>query len=220
MALAHPTPNPAVNDFVLNLHNRIAAARDHIRMTQAEAADRRSKKLRPIEFKVGDKVLLSTEHYNLMLPSQKLAPKWLGPLKIEQVRGPNTVRIEVPLRLARIEPLQNVAHLKPYVVWPPEICPTHIPAGPDLVDGQEEFEVEDITAHRGASRNVQYLVRFAGYGPEDDLWLKEKNLENAPEMLAAYHACQADAQAKVQHLKQQRAGSHLTRLGHVWQSRA
>eukprot|EP00961_Rhodomonas_salina_P265437 3588227-Rhodomonas_salina.1 len=49
-----------------------------------------------------------------MLPSQKLAPTWIGPLRVEEVHGPNTVRIQVPPRLTRIEPLQNVAHLKPY----------------------------------------------------------------------------------------------------------
>ncbi len=40
------------------------------------------KGMRPSKLKVGDLVLLSTEHYNLQLPSQKLAPKWLGPLKV------------------------------------------------------------------------------------------------------------------------------------------
>eukprot|EP00961_Rhodomonas_salina_P086893 1168706-Rhodomonas_salina.1 len=43
----------------------------------------------------------------------------------------------------------------------------------------EEFK-EDIIAHSGAG----------GYSQEDNLWLKESNLGNAPEVLAAYHACQ------------------------------
>eukprot|EP00960_Hanusia_phi_P000824 22471-Hanusia_phi.AAC.1 len=72
-----------------------------------------------------------------MLPSQKLAPKWVGPLRVEEVRGPNTVRVQVPPRLARIEPLQNVAHLKPYVSRPADIGPTHVPDGPELIDGVE-----------------------------------------------------------------------------------
>eukprot|EP00961_Rhodomonas_salina_P107391 1446029-Rhodomonas_salina.1 len=75
-----------------------------------------------------------------MLPSQKLAPKWVGPLRVEEVRGPNTVRVQVPPCLARIWPLQNVAHLKLYVLRPPDIGPTHVPDGPVLVDGEEEYE--------------------------------------------------------------------------------
>eukprot|EP00961_Rhodomonas_salina_P043890 589413-Rhodomonas_salina.1 len=62
-----------------------------------------------------------------MLPSQKLAPKWIGPLPVEEVRGPNTVCIQVPPSLALMEPLQNIAHLKPYVSRPTNIGPTHVP---------------------------------------------------------------------------------------------
>eukprot|EP00961_Rhodomonas_salina_P125385 1689117-Rhodomonas_salina.2 len=82
-------------------------------MTQGLNADRLAHKLNQVTPQVGDLVLLNTEHYNLMLQSQKLAPKWIGPLQVEEVRGPNTVRVQVPPRLTRIKPLQNVAHLKP-----------------------------------------------------------------------------------------------------------
>eukprot|EP00961_Rhodomonas_salina_P287388 3882957-Rhodomonas_salina.1 len=49
-------------------------------MTQGLNADRRAHKLNPVTPQVGDLVLLNTVHYNLMLPSQKLAPKWVRPL--------------------------------------------------------------------------------------------------------------------------------------------
>eukprot|EP00961_Rhodomonas_salina_P214213 2892746-Rhodomonas_salina.2 len=39
VALAHLTPNPAEDEFVMMLQNRIASALDHIRSTQARAAD-------------------------------------------------------------------------------------------------------------------------------------------------------------------------------------
>eukprot|EP00961_Rhodomonas_salina_P288092 3892824-Rhodomonas_salina.1 len=88
-------------------------------------------------FKAGDMVtvLHKTEHYNLMLLSHKLAPKWLGPLQVEEVRGPNTVHIQVPPCLGRIKPLQNIAHLKPYVSRPADIGHTGVqlsqPFNPD-----------------------------------------------------------------------------------------
>ncbi len=51
--------------------------------------------MRPSQLKVGDLVLLSTEHYNLQLLSQKLAPKcqWLGPLIVLEILGPNTATL-------------------------------------------------------------------------------------------------------------------------------
>eukprot|EP00961_Rhodomonas_salina_P037488 503739-Rhodomonas_salina.2 len=219
VALLHPTKSPAVNDFVEHLHNRIAAARDHLRRTQGVAADRRKDKLVPAQFKVGDLVLLNTEHYNLQLQSLKLTPRFICPLRIEQVRGPNTVVIEVPPRLGRIEPIQNVQHLKPYVTRDPEIGPVRVQQPPDLVDDQEEFEVEDILAHHKEGTKIEYLVRFASYGPEDDLWLPKRNLANAPNVVAAYHVRQTDpSQAPGRRTRRQQAPRHLTRLGHVYQA--
>eukprot|EP00961_Rhodomonas_salina_P266094 3596619-Rhodomonas_salina.1 len=120
-----------------------------------------------------------------MLPSQKLAPKWIGPLRVEEVHGPNTVRVQVQPCLTRIEPLQNVAHLKLYVSRPTDIGPTHVRDGPELIDGEEEFVVEEILTHRGSGRRTQYLVRWATYGLEDhdDLWLPKRNLTNTQEIL-------------------------------------
>eukprot|EP00961_Rhodomonas_salina_P024707 332753-Rhodomonas_salina.2 len=83
----------------MNLQNRIAMARDHIHRKQGDRADKNADNMQPANYKVGDKVLPSTEHYNLQLPSEKLAPRWLRPLQILVVQGPNTVRIEVPPQL-------------------------------------------------------------------------------------------------------------------------
>eukprot|EP00961_Rhodomonas_salina_P243729 3293423-Rhodomonas_salina.1 len=181
VAVVHPTPSPAVDDFVTMLRNWIAAA----------------------------------QHYNLQLLSQKLAPRYLGPLTVLEIRCPNTVRIEVPPRLARIEPLQNVKHLKPYVTLPPAVGPTHVPVGPELVDDAEEYEVEDIIAHHGAGNQVEYLVRFTSYDAADDLWLPARNLKNTPDIVSAYHARQRD-QAESRQGARQRAPRRLQRLGHVW----
>ncbi len=63
--------------------------------------------MRPSQLKVGDLVLLSTE-FNLQLQSQKLALKGLGPLRVLEVRGPNTVRVEIPPHVAKLTLLQNV----------------------------------------------------------------------------------------------------------------
>ncbi len=73
------------------LQNQISEAQDHISLAQETQAKHLEQGMRPSQLKVGDLVLLSTEHYNLQLLSQKLAPKWLGPLKVLEIQGPNTV---------------------------------------------------------------------------------------------------------------------------------
>ncbi len=214
LELVHSTPSPAAQDFVLHLQNGISAARDHIRQHQATNADRLSQEFQPIDLEAGDAVLLSTEHYNLQLPSEKLAPKWIGPLKVLEKRGPNSVRIEVPPRLSRIQPVQNVANLKRYMPRDPEVGPPPAQSEPVSIEGHDEFEVEEILAHRGTGKNLQYLTRFVNCGPEDDLWLPAQNLKNAPEMVEAYWVRQRGSARGTNPRHRQYARRHLVRLGH------
>ena len=219
VAIAHKLPSPAVEEYTQHLQNKIMEARDHLRRAQETRAKRLEQGMRPSKLKVGDLVLLSTEHYNLQLPSQKLAPKWLGPLKVLELRGPNTVRVEIPPRFARLTPLQNVENLKPYHPRPPEVGPSHEAPPPELVEGEEEFEVEDILAHRlvGPHKRPEFLVRFKGYGPEDDLWLPQRNLAHAQDILKAYQARQTnDLSRPARPSRAQRAPRALRRMGHVF----
>lgn len=179
---------PAVEDYVRFLHNEIAFARDCLLRSQAYNADHTASNFANVKFEAGDLVLLSTENLNLQLPSKKFQPRYIGPLKILQIRGENTVVIEVPPRLKRLDPLQNIQHLRPYKTRPAELGPQRIELPPDLVEGEEEYEVEDILAHRFVGKRLEYLTRFKSYGPEEDLWLPARNLKNSPEILEAYHA--------------------------------
>jgi len=47
---------------------------------------------------------------------------------------------------------------------------THPP--PDLIEGEEEFEVERIVTHQtfGRSKRLQYLIKWKGYPKSDNTW--------------------------------------------------
>ena len=60
-----------------------------------------------------------------------------------------------------------------------------------MVDGEEEFEVDEILTHkpRGRKRTdpkVKFLVRWAGYKGEHNTWEPYKNLKNARDALNEY----------------------------------
>ena len=46
--------------------------------------------------------------------------------------------------------------------------PNHTDPPPDLIDGENEYEVEAILAHRKRGRQMQYLVKWRGYDPSNN----------------------------------------------------
>ena len=58
---------------------------------------------------------------------------------------------------------------------------------PDLVDGEEEFEVEQILNIKqiGQGHKMHYLVKWKGYPPSNNSWELERNLK-VDELIAKF----------------------------------
>ncbi len=58
----------------------------------------------------------------------------------------------------------------------------------------DEYEVEAILGHCYTSKKLrgrrQYLIRWKGYGPEDDTWESAGALRNAPDLKREYDRVQ------------------------------
>jgi hypothetical protein len=54
-------------------------------------------------------------------------------------------------------------------------------------EGEEEYEVEKILNSRKVGRQLQYLIRWKGYGPEEDTWQPKADVANAPELVRRFH---------------------------------
>jgi len=65
--------------------------------------------------------------------------------------------------------------------------PNFIKPPPDIIEGELEWEVEQILKERTFSRwkKKQYLIRWKGYSPAHDSWVSTNDL-NAPELLAEF----------------------------------
>ena len=142
------------------------------------------KSVQKVPFKVGDQVLLDLKDYQKS--GRKLAAKYYGPFKIVEKLSEVTFRVEWPERLQKIHPVFHASKLHPYKE--PEFKgQKYTMPLPDIVDGEEEWEVDKILKSRRQRRQLQYYIRWKGHSREHDTWEPAKNLEHAQEAIEEYY---------------------------------
>jgi hypothetical protein len=187
-----PATNPIAADRIKRLKSDLDLARTNIERAQKRQAKYADQHRRDVKFKIGDQVLLSTEHLR-MVGADKRTPKfsfkYLGPFKVKRVVNDNAYELDLPEPL-RIYPVFNANRLKVYqdgrinfpsrsrsdVRPPPETCE----------DGAEEYQVESILASRGSGPRAQFLVKWLGYPDWESTWVKRSELAKARDILAEF----------------------------------
>ena len=177
-----------VATFLSRLELDVLEAQDNLtaaKAQQAHAANRHCV-LDP-KFKVGDKVMLSTmNHRHEYLANgdghvAKFMPRYDGPYTILEARPEtSTYVLNVP-QSAQACNTFHVSQLRAFVANDQELFPSQELPRPGLVvtpDGQLENFIEHIIDEKKIGRSKKYLVRWLGYGPEDDEWLSKKELED------------------------------------------
>jgi hypothetical protein len=141
------------------------------------------------EFKVGDRVMLSTLHRRREYRKKgenratKFFPRFDGPYNVI-ASHPETSNYTLDLPNApNAFPTFHASELKRFHVNDSTLFPEREHERPGLVvgaDGLEEFKIEEIveSRRRGRGRGWQFLVRWAGYGPEEDRWLSARALDD------------------------------------------
>lgn len=170
----------------------------------AEAALRLSKehmkeqyetgKKSPHVFKVGDLVWLTAKNITIHQQTPKLGPRQLGPFKVLERVGELDYRLELPHYL-KLNPVFHVNRLSPW--HDNEITKPPIPE-PVTIEGEEEYEIDDILDSRIFRRQLQYLIKWKGYTEGDNSWEPVKNLAHSKELITRFHR---DNPGAPQHIK-------------------
>jgi hypothetical protein len=142
-----------------------------------------------VPYKEGDLVWLDGKNLQTLHPTQKLAPKRFGPFKVIDAINPVLFRLELPLqwKQKKVHPVFHASLLSPYREM--EEHGVNFPEPPpDLVEGEEEYEVEQVLGSRrhGCRKKLQYLLRWKGYSQAHDSW-ESADQVHAPELVDRFH---------------------------------
>jgi len=120
-------------------------------------------------------------------PTSKLAPKRYGPFPIKKVLSDVSYELELPAQW-KIHPVIHANLLTPYKETALH-GPNFTRPPPDLIDGEEEYEAEEVQKVRrqGRGRKLHYLVKWKGFPTSDSTWEPAEHLKHAPELITDFY---------------------------------
>ena len=129
-------------------------------------------------FQKDDLVWLESKNLKLRYESKKIAPKQEGPFCISKVLEPLTYKLKIHpvFHATLLTPFKENNIHRPNYLNPPL----------DLIDGEPEYEVEAINAHRRQGRGYLYLVKWKDYPLAKNIWEPKWHLSHARDILKSY----------------------------------
>jgi hypothetical protein len=149
-------------------------------ITQKKNADRHR---REVDFGVGDEVWLSLKPYKTGRPSKKLDDQNGGKYRIIEKVG-NTYRLDLPSSM-KIHPVFSPDKLRK-AANDPLPGQEDDPAEPIEINGEQEWEVEEVLSARLRRKKLQYRIKWIGHD-HDPEWYPAQNFKGSPHKIRDFH---------------------------------
>ncbi|KAJ9518063.1 hypothetical protein QJQ45_009997 [Haematococcus lacustris] len=178
---------PSAHAFTRWWQDAVANARKCMAAAQSRQAAYANKARRDVEYKVGQKVLLSTKNLKLQPgKARKLIPRYVGPFEILLLVGAVAVKLDLPASMSRLHPVFHVSLIKPYTGTDVGFMPPPV----TWMDETPVYYVERLLDHKGVKDNKAsfYLVQWEGYDSTHNTWEPRSNLTDCDKVLAEYNA--------------------------------
>jgi hypothetical protein len=128
----------------------------------------------------GGKVYLVSRNLRTKRPSRKLDFRKIGPFKIDKRISENNYALALPSTMRLRTNVFHISLLEPT----PENA--RLDKDAEAEDEEEEWDVEEVLDSRIMKGQLEYLVKWLDFGPEDNSWQPATNL-NCPEKLQEFH---------------------------------
>src|SRR6267143_4397521 len=178
----------AVNDFTDRMKSTLKEAKSAMAKAKDDMAQYYNPRRTPAPvYDPGDRVYLDASDIHTTRPSKKLSHRRLGPFPVERRVGMNAYRLMLPPSMKHLHLVFNVVKLTPAPTDPIAGRRAPPPPPPELIDGEEEYVVEEIRDSRMFQCRLQYLVKWEGYGTEGNTWEYTEHVDNAPKRVTEFH---------------------------------
>jgi transposase InsO family protein len=196
-----PSHLESVNEFKERMEESLSEARAALTKAKDDMSTYYNRRREPAPiFAPGDKVYLDASDIHTTRPSQKLAHRRLGPYAVERRVGLQAYRLRLPKSLSRLHPVFPVIKLTPA---PNDPIPGRQPVPPPppvLREGEEHFEVERVLDSRMRANRLQFLIKWKGYGYEENSWENERDVQ-APDLIAEFYRSHPGAPRRIRSLE-------------------
>ena len=180
-------PRAAVKaDQMHALHAMLKEELEFVRLRMKQHYDKH--RLEGPRLERGDKVYLISRNLRTKRPSKKLDFKKMGPFKVDERISTSNYRLSLP---GTMKLRTNVFHIS---LLEPAPKDARLATDVEAEDEEEEWDVEDILDSRIKDGQLQYLVKWLDFGPEDNSWQPATNL-HCPEKQEEFHRRNPDRPA-------------------------
>jgi len=166
-----PSGLETVNEFTERMKSTTKEAKSAIRKAQEDMTRYYNRRRTPAPvYKPGDQVYLDVSDIKTTRLSPKLSYRRLGPFEIECQVEPSAYYLKLSHEMRQLHPVFNVVKLSaaledPILGRKPQALPP-----PIVIDGEEEWEVEEILNSCWHRRRFQFLVKWKGFSREHNSW--------------------------------------------------
>jgi len=183
----NPSGLEMVNEFMERMKSTIEEAKSVICKAQEDMIQYYNQKrtLVPM-FKPEDQVYLDASDIRITRLSLKLSHRRLGPFEIEHQVGLLAYHLKLPHRMRQLHLVFNVVKLSTAPEDPILGRKLQAPPPPIVVNGEEEWQVEEILDNHWHWRRFQFLVKWKGFSREHNSWEVISNVK-APDLIAEYY---------------------------------
>ena len=111
----------------------------------------------------------------------------MGPFKIIRKVGTSTYKLDLPASMK----IHNTFHISLLEPYEDNKFPSKIQTSPPPIeiDGEPEYELEEIIDSRLHQNDLQYRAKWTGYSPEHNkTWYPAENFENASIAIEQFHS--------------------------------